>query len=142
PKDRRKDFDPAARQKRQFDQLVNFTQKLMRDSEANRAQSFLAKLDTSSLEKYQKSTEPFRKQLWEEVLGKLPEPTEPANPRTRQIFDEPKWKGYEVVLDLYPDVYAYGILCVPKDMKPGEKRPVVGCQHGRAGRPSDGGNSK
>ncbi len=142
PKDARKDFDPAARQKRQFDQLVNFTQKLMRDSEANRAQSFWAKLNTSSLENYGKSTEPFRKQLWEEVLGKLPDPTEPANPRTRQVFDEPKWKGYEVVLDLYPDVYAYGILCVPKDMKPGERRPVVVCQHGLEGRPSDVVNPK
>jgi hypothetical protein len=114
----------------------------MRDSEANRAGSFWAKLDTSSVEKYEKSTEPFRKQLWEEVIGKLPNPTEPVNPRTRQIFDEPKWKGYEVVLDLYPDVYAYGILCVPKDMKPGEKRPVVVCQHGLEGRPSDVVNPK
>ena len=59
------------------------------------------------------------------------------NPRTRQIFDEPKWKGYEVVLDLYPDVFAYGILTVPKDLKPGEKRPVVVCQHGLEGRPQD-----
>ena len=30
PKDIRTGFDPAARQKRQFDQLVAFTQKLMR----------------------------------------------------------------------------------------------------------------
>ena len=37
PVDRRKDFDPAVRQKRQFDQLVDFTQKLMRDSEQRRA---------------------------------------------------------------------------------------------------------
>jgi dienelactone hydrolase len=142
PTDARKNFDPAARQKRQFGQLVDFTQKLMRDSESNRAASFWAKLDTSSLEKYEKSAEPFRKQLWEEVIGKLPDPTEPMNPRTRQILDEPKWKGYEVVLDLYPDVYAYGILCVPKDLKPGEKRPVVVCQHGLEGRPTDVVNPK
>ena len=49
----------------------------------------------------------------------------------------PKWTGYEVTLDLYPDVYAYGILCVPKGLKPGEKRPVVVCQHGLEGRPQD-----
>ena len=65
---------------------------------------------------------PFRKQLWEEVIGKLPDPTEPMNPRTRQVYDEPKWKGYEVTLDVYPDVFAYGILLVPKDLKPGERR--------------------
>jgi dienelactone hydrolase len=142
PTDRRKDFDPAPRQKRQFNQLVAFTQKLMRDSEAKRQASFWEKLDTSSLEKYKASTERFRKQLWEEVLGKLPEPTEPANPRSREIYDTPKWKAYEVTLDLYPDVFAYGILCVPKDLQPGEKGPVVVCQHGLEGKPTDVVNPK
>lgn len=142
PVDSRKNFDPAPRQKRQFDQLVAFTQKLMRDSEGERKKTFWAKLDTSSLEKYQASIKPLRAQLWEEVIGKLPAPTEPMNPRTRQIHDEPKWKGYEVTLDLYPDVFAYGILLVPKDLKDGEKRPVVVCQHGLEGRPQDVVNPK
>jgi dienelactone hydrolase len=133
----RKNFDPRPRQRRQFDQLVNFTQKLMRDSEQRRQETFWSKLDTSSPEKYQKSCEPFRKQLWEEVIGKLPAPTEPMNPRSRQIYDEPKWKGFEVTLDLYPDVFAYGILLLPKDLKPGERRPVVVCQHGLEGQPTD-----
>ena len=34
-------------------------------------------------------------------------------------------------------VFAYGILLVPKDIKAGEKRPVVVCQHGVEGRASD-----
>jgi hypothetical protein len=142
PSDKRKDFDPAPRQKRQFDQLVNFTQKLLRDSADEREKTFWAKLDKSSLDKYQASCEPFRKQLWEEVIGKLPKPTEPMNPRSRPIYDEPKWKGYEVTLDLYPDVFAYGILLLPKDLKEGEKRPVVVCQHGLEGRPTDVCNPK
>jgi dienelactone hydrolase len=142
PTDNRKNFDPAPRQKRQFDQLVAFTQQLMRDSERYRQQHLWAKLDTSSLENYQKSCEPFRKQLWEEVIGKLPVPTLPMNPQTRPIYDEPKWKGYEVTLDLYPDVFAYGILLLPKDLKAGEKRPVVVCQHGLEGRPTDVCNPK
>jgi hypothetical protein len=53
-----------------------------------------------------------------------------------------KWKGYEVVLNLYPDVFAYGILLVPVDLKEGEKRPVVVCQHGLEGRPQDVCNPK
>ena len=61
----------------------------------------------------------------------------PANPRTRLILDEPKFKGYEVMLDVWPDVFAYGILLLPKDLKPGERRPVVVCQHGLEGRPID-----
>jgi hypothetical protein len=142
PTDLRKDFDPAVRQKRQFDQLVNFTQKILRDSGDEREKTFWSKLDKSSLAKYQASAEPFRKQLWEEVLGKLPAPTEEMNPRTRPIYNEPKWKGYEVTLDLYPDVFAYGILLLPKDLKEGEKRPVVVCQHGLEGRPTDVCNPK
>jgi dienelactone hydrolase len=142
PTDLRKGFDPAPRQKRQFDQLVAFTQQLMRDSERYRQQHFWDKLDYSSLEKYQKSCEPFRKQLWEEVIGKLPAPRLPMNPQTRQIYDEPKWRGYEVTLDLYPDVFAYGILLLPKDLKDGVKRPVVVCQHGLEGRSTDVCNPK
>jgi dienelactone hydrolase len=129
PTDARKGFSPGVRQKRQFDQLVNFTQKVMRDAEQHRADTFWSKLDTSSVEKYKGSTERFRKQLWEEIIGKLPDPTEPMNPRSRQAYDTPKWKGYEVTLDLYPDVY--------KNLQPGEKRPVVVCQHGLEGRPQD-----
>jgi dienelactone hydrolase len=138
----RKTFDPAPRQKRQFDQLVDFTQKLMRDSEYRRQETFWAKLDTSSVEKYEASTRPFREQLWQEVIGKLPKPTVPPDPRTRQVYDERKWKGYEVALDLYPDVFAYGILLVPKVLLPGERRPVVVCQHGLEGRPTDVVNPK
>jgi cephalosporin-C deacetylase-like acetyl esterase len=132
-----KDYDPAPRQKRQLDQLCEFTQKLMRDSEARRAETFWAKLDTSTPEKYAASIAPFRKQLDEEIIGKLPKPTLAPDPHTRQVLDEPKYRGYEVTLDLYPDVFAYGILLLPKDLKPGEKRPVVVCQHGLEGRPTD-----
>jgi cephalosporin-C deacetylase-like acetyl esterase len=141
PKDLRNGFDPTIRQKRQFDQLVALTQKIWRDSESVRAQRF-AKVDYSSAEKYERSIEPIRKFFWEEVIGKLPAPDRPMNPRTREIYDTPKWKGYEVTLDLYPDVFAYGILLLPKDLKAGEKRPVVVCQHGLEGRPQDVCNPK
>ena len=136
PTDRRPAFDPVARQKRQFDQLVAFTQKVWRDSEPVRAARF-AKADFSSPDKYEKSIEPIRQFFHEEVIGKLPDPTLPTNPKTREVYDTPKWKGYEVTLDLYPDVFAYGILLLPKDLKEGEKRPVVVCQHGLEGRPQD-----
>lgn len=135
PSDRRKSFDPAARQRRQFDQLVAHTQKLWRDSESVRNDFFWKKADHSSPEKWQKSGEPLRTYFWEEVIGKLPPPTLPPNPRSRQVYDEPKWTGHEVMLDLHPDVFAFGILLTPKDLKPGERRPVVVCQHGLEGTP-------
>ena len=61
----------------------------------------------------------------------------PLNARARLVYDEPKWKGYDVVLDLWPDVFAWGVLCIPKDLQAGEKRPVVVCQHGLEGLPRD-----
>src|SRR5262249_14121222 len=61
----------------------------------------------------------------------------PPDVRTRLIYDEPKFSGYEVVMDVFPEVIAYGILLMPKGIKDGEKRPVVVCQHGLEGRPSD-----
>jgi dienelactone hydrolase len=137
PTDHRKDFDPGPRQKRQVDQLVAFTQKLMRSSEQRRQETFWTKLDYSSLQKYEASCGSLRKQLGEVVLGKLPPLTEPMNPRTRPVYEEPKWKGYEVTLDLFPGVFAYGILLLPRDLQPGERRPVVVCQHGLEGRPTD-----
>jgi dienelactone hydrolase len=130
----RKNFDPAPRHKRQFDQLVAYTQKLWRDSEAVRKE-FWKKANPSSPDAWEKSCEWYRDYFHNEVIGKLPEPTMPLNPRTRQVYDEKTWSGYEVMLDVYPDVYAYGILLMPKDLKPGEKRPVVVCQHGLEGTP-------
>lgn len=134
--DKRKNFDSAARHKRQFDQLVAFTQKLWRDSDATR-KAFWAKANASSPETWEKSCEWYRDYFHTEVIGKLPEPTIPLNPRTRQVYDEKTWTGYEVMIDVYPDVFAYGILLLPKDLKPGEKRPVVVCQHGLEGTPRD-----
>jgi dienelactone hydrolase len=137
-----KNFDPAPRQKRQFDQLVDYTQKLLPDSARRRQEFFWSKLDLSSEEKYKKSTQPLRDYFWEEIIGKLPAPTMPMNPRTLLKYETDKWKGYEVVLDLYEDVICYGILLVPNDLKPGEKRPCIVCQHGLEGRPDDVVNPK
>ena len=53
------------------------------------------------------------------------------------MFDRPKWRGYGVEIPVWPGVAASGILLVPKDIKPGERRPVIVCQHGLEGRPED-----
>ena len=131
-------FDPMDRQKRQFDEAVAFTQKQLGPAAVKRDASVWSKLDTSlPSHAMQKSQEPLRKYFHENVIGKLPASKTPLNPRTRLLYETPKWKGYEVVLDLYEDVICYGILLVPKDIKAGEKRPVVVCQHGLEGRPTD-----
>jgi hypothetical protein len=41
------------------------------------------------------------------------------------------------VLDVYPDVFTQGLLLLPNDLREGERRPVVVCQHGLEGRPKE-----
>ncbi len=134
----RKDVDPAARHKRLFGAINADTQSLLRESEQVRS-DFLAKADRGSRHpaKFAASAEQYRKHFYDEVIGRFDDEPLPASPRSRQVYDETLYTGYEVVLDVFPDVFAYGILLVPKGIQPGERRPVVVCQHGLEGRPTD-----
>jgi len=129
--------DPA-RARRQFDELVDYTQKLLAEAEYTRVK-FWAKADrqTRSVDRWRETTASYRDYFYNQVIGRFEIEKSPSNVRTRKVFDEPKYTGYEVVLDVFPDVFAYGILLVPKDIPPGERRPVVVCQHGLEGRPQD-----
>lgn len=133
--------DPGARQKRLAHEVDRHNQWLLAESAAARRQYF-ARLDTSSLEAFSRTIEPYRAAFRDDVIGRFDEPLLPGNARTRKIYDEPKYTGYEVVLDVFEDVVAYGILLVPKGIKEGERRPVVVCQHGLEGRPQDVANPK
>jgi dienelactone hydrolase len=128
--------DAGARQKRQIDEMQAFTQMLVRKSERVR-RALWSKPDRSSPAKWEETTKSLREHFYNDVIGKFDQPLLAANPRTRKLFDEPKYVGYEVMIDVFPDVFASGILLVPKDLKPDERRPVVVCQHGLEGRPSD-----
>lgn len=131
-----KPADPAARQARLLHAMDRHNQQLLAESPYVRA-DFMKGLDTSSPEAYAKTVEPYREKFKHEVIGWFDDERLPANPRSRQIIDKEKYTGYEVVLDVWPDVIAYGILLLPKDIKPNERRPVVVCQHGLEGRPQD-----
>ncbi len=139
--DLRPDHDPSSRQERQFRELVAHVQTLVRESPQRRAE-FWKTADSSSPERWTATSKSQREHLWREMIGRLPDPSLPPNARTRLIYDEPKFRGYEVALDVWPDVFAYGILLIPKDLRGGERRPVVVCQHGLEGRPTDVANPK
>lgn len=128
--------DATARMHRQFDQIVGYNQKLVRDSPKRRAE-FWAKADASSPEAWTASTAFYRNYVWDEVIGRLPNPDRPPHPRSRRLYDNADFEGYEVMLDVWEDVFAYGVLLVPKGVQPGERRPVVVVQHGLEGRPTD-----
>ncbi len=126
----------AVRYRQQFEEIDRHNQALLQESDFVRKE-FLSKLDTQSVEAYEASVEHYRTIFREDVIGEFDQPLLPFNARSRKTWDTETWTGHEVVLDVFPDVMAYGVLLLPKDLKPGEKRPVVVCQHGLEGRPTD-----
>ena len=126
----------SARESRLLKEIDRHNQLLLRESPFVRKE-FMSKLDTSSLEAYEKSVDGYRQIFRTDVIGEFDQPLMPFNARSRQSWKTDKWTGYEVVLDVFPDVFAYGVLLLPNDLKPGERRPVVVCQHGLEGRPID-----
>ncbi len=137
PVDGRRHFDPGGRQKRQVRQLVDHTQRLLQISETARDEFFWRKVKPASTNDWEMACLPYKETLGNEVIGRFPKASLPANPRSRKLLENTNWAAYDVVLDVWPDVFAWGILILPKDLKPGERRPVVVCQHGLEGVPID-----
>jgi len=128
----------ALRQASQLAEIERHNQWALTDSERVRKEYF-KELKTESMEAFQKSVKPYRQKFLDDVIGSLGQPLLPPKPRSRGYLESEKTMSYEVVLDVFPDVFAYGVLTVPKgfDLSGKEKRPVVVCQHGLEGRPQD-----
>ena len=94
-------------------------------------------MKTDSLENFEQSTEPYRAYFRDKVIGHFEDSMMPFNARSRQSYRGSNWTGYEIVMDVFPEVIAYGILCIPDGLEENEKRPVVVCQHGLEGRPQN-----
>ena len=136
PVDTRNNFNPLERQERAVKQMENHIQLLLRNSEYERDAEILTRLSFNSQDAYKNSIDSLRNEFHHEHIGCLNKPLlKDMNPRSRKMYDEEKWVGYEVVIDVWPGVFAWGILCIPKDIKSGDKRPVVVCQHGLEGTP-------
>ncbi|MBL8296567.1 MAG: hypothetical protein JNN08_32280, partial [Bryobacterales bacterium] len=88
-------WDAAGRRARQFQQMVDFTQRLMRLSEFRRKEYF-AQFDPANPGAY-------REKLWD-VLGKMPAANQPLRAETREIYNTPKFTGYEVVIPVWDEV--------------------------------------
>jgi dienelactone hydrolase len=122
------------RMQRQLHQMVTFTQAFIRPSEQVR-KNFWNQASANSAEAWTRSTSWYRDYYWREVIGKLPTATEPLLAEIRETEGHAKWRRYDVKLALWKDVFAYGVLLLPRDLKDGEARPVVVCQHGLEGQP-------
>ncbi len=130
------DLTSGARRKETLTKWNRFQQSLLERSASERDQ-YWNKLDTKSLEAFSETIEPYRDFFREETIGDWDWEPAKLNPRTRLIHEDPKWLGYEVVLDVHEDVIALGTLLLPRDGKPLTNRPCVVFQHGLEGRPSD-----
>lgn len=128
--------DESAMQQRGVEELDRHNQLLLRESPFVRDELF-ADLKFDSLETYETSLAPHRKRFRDDVIGHFDDQLSTVGPRLRKTWSDVDWTGYEVVLDVFPDVIAYGVLLVPNDLATDERRPVVVCQHGLEGRPTD-----
>lgn len=75
--------------------------------------------------------------LFLDTVGRYPPATGALEAKSIKLYDEPEFTGYRLSVRVYEGVHAYGILLVPKNIKPGERRPAVFAQHGFGGKPED-----
>ena len=152
PAERRRAWDPSVRHRQAVAELEQHVQSLIRASEHVRDRFFLFTAmpelaqwrwstesvhPVKSAEKFIEAARAYRERFHVEGMGRFDEPLLPPNPRTRKVIETGRWTAYDVVLDVWPEVFAWGVLVVPKDLRPGERRPLVVCQHGRSGLPRD-----
>ncbi len=126
--------DAQQRHARQMQELDRHNQWLLRESTYVRAE-FMKNLKTDSIEAFEESQGWYRDYFAKEVIGQFDYPLVEPNVRTRWLHGDDKVRAYEVVLDVYEDFFAYGILTLPRGIELGDPRPVVVCQHGLEGRP-------
>ena len=127
----------TGRQERQVRELENFSQRLLFSTEQERNSEFWKKLPLTSVADFEEHTAAERERFWRDVIGRLPDPNVPMNAKSRLVRETDKVAIHEITLDVWDGVFAWGWLALPKDQKPGERRPVVVCQHGLEGIPED-----
>jgi len=125
------------RQHRRVAQLEAHTQRLIEQSRGVRDENFWKPLTISTPEAWDKTMQPLRDSFWTDIMGRLPRGSGPFNARSRLLYDRADSIGYEVIIEVLPDVPLWGYLLLPKNLTPDERRPVVVAQHGRSGVPAD-----
>jgi hypothetical protein len=150
--DGRKGFDPSPRLERAVREIERHVQTLVRAAEHVRDRRFLFAVlpeltmlkwstektrPTLPAQKFIEGARPFREEFRKDGVGVFDAPYAPLNPRSRKIAETDRWTAWDVVLDVWPDVIAWGVLVLPKGLTDGERRPVVVVQHGRNGLPRE-----
>ena len=133
----------ADRQRQIIGELVRHSQAILHRSDKQR-DKYWSQADRSMLESWEKTSQAYRTRVHDDLIGRLPAANPSAmHPRSRKVIDKPSHVGYELTLDTYDrsgeasSFIAGGILLLPRNLKAGERRPVVVCQHGLEGVPMD-----
>jgi dienelactone hydrolase len=129
--------DSKQREERLVQQMILQNESILAASSEFRKKRLDKLIVPKDMESFLADQKAYRDFFYEHVIGRFDIPLEEANPRSRKIDETEKWTRYEIVLDVFDEVFAYGILTIPKNIKTNEKRPVVVCQHGLEGRPQD-----
>lgn len=129
--------DATDRARRQFQETIDFTQRIVRLSQNTRDALWGQADRAASLDEWKPHAAPLRAMLWDDVIGRLPASDAPLNLRISRAYSGAKWDGFDVTYDIFPGVTGYGVLLLPKDISAGERRPVLVAQHGLEGRPQD-----
>jgi dienelactone hydrolase len=127
----------AQRQERMVAELEAHAQRAIQACEEERKTKFWSKLPLDSVAAFAEATAPSRRAFAEDVIGTFNDPVMPMNAKSEQVFENEAFRVYDVTLEIWPDVFAWGSLLLPKDIRRDEKRPVVVCQHGLEGLPED-----
>ena len=127
--------DTEARRARQVRQMEDFLQRLARRSRRVRDELW-ANIRGATPEEWRRAAAPLERRIREEMLGELPPETVPPRPRTRPLPPAADWRGWEVMLDVRPEFFAYGVLLAPARLPEG-RVPLIVVQHGLQGRPQD-----
>lgn len=150
--DLRTAFSSRDRHYRVFKGIESHVQQLIRDADTLRDESYaytaepglrrgswstLRSHPTLNPASFISKSKAYRETYASEAMGQFDAELLPLNPRSRKILENEQWTAWDVVLDVHPDLTAWGVLILPKDLKEGEKRPVVVVQHGRNGLPRD-----
>ena len=132
--------DPEPRRVRNIRQMEDFLQRLARRSRRVRDELW-SNIRGSTPEEWRRAAAPLERRIREEMLGELPPEEIPPSPRTRPLAPSQHYRGWEVMLDVRPEFFAYGVLLVPASMPEG-RIPLIVVQHGLQGRPQDLFNQK
>lgn len=138
-RDARRGFDSSARHDRTVREIERHVQGLVRAAEHVRDQGFLLTVlpelaalrwstektaPTLSPERFIEAARPYRERFRRDGVGVFDSPYLPLKPRTRKVAETTRWTAWDVVLDVWTDVFAWGVLVfVAVTVAPGSARP-------------------